>query len=674
MGTSRQSWSANRVVRLGWRAAVVGIAALGLVAGYSAFGNDGGAVAAQGKPTAVSQQAMGSVSGTVTASKPFKAAQVYLRNVDKRIQYMVYTNAGAFRAVALFPGNYELTVRARGLESETQKLVVKTGEQPGLKVTLKDAKRPDQYPSSVDPATVTEGNGAGYTGSVPVTLASYDEIYPPGPGKQVIENLCMNCHGENTFPMQPKSAAGWKLGLDYMMGKTLIERDKERFGEGTLGGSASNFAFGLQDRKEVLAYLQKNFGLDKKPRAVRSDKEIPLDEARLGKAEFIEYYLPGDDKAAEKPGDASSKVAASDSESNASGKAGLQIAITLQLDAQGNVWTVDRGVPSRLVKLDPRTGEQKAWSLPDPKAGVHEILIDRKGMVWVPEFSRNADGSGDEIAPKLLGFNPKTEKWEFQLDADPDNVIRSTHKGPLMGSSLDSKGNIYMNWMLTGAIAKWDPTAKKMSVFRIPTPNAIPYGQTIDGNDNVWVAEWNGGKLGKFDTKVNQWSEFIPPTYPANFRRGPGADSANNIWVGIWAAGNRPAKIAKLDQKTGTWTEWPIPHRASQPYEATADREDNIWFPDTGTPDTPASIGRFNPRDQTFTFYPKPQFIADTSKLQHTADGAVWYAPRYGAVAGSSGFGVLFPDMDKITTLAPLALNGVPGYAFKGSSAAPSSK
>jgi mono/diheme cytochrome c family protein len=288
MVSSRRCRSTARRWRLGCRAAMVGIAVLGVIAAYGGFAGDGGAVSAQGKPTALSQQAMGSVSGTVVASKPFKAAQVYLRNVDKRIQYMVYTNAGAFRAVALFPGNYELTVRARGLESETQKLVVKTGEQPGLKVTLKDARRPDQYPSSVDPATVTEGNGAGYTGSVPVTLASYDEIYPPGPGKQVIESLCMNCHGENTFPMQPRSASGWKLGLDYMMGKTLIDRDKERFGEGTLAGSASNFAFGLQDRQDVLAYLQKNFGLDKKPRAVRSDKEIPLDEARLGIAEFIE--------------------------------------------------------------------------------------------------------------------------------------------------------------------------------------------------------------------------------------------------------------------------------------------------------------------------------------------------------------------------------------------------
>jgi hypothetical protein len=53
---------------------------------------------------------MASLSGTVESAKPFKAAQVYIKNVDKRIMYMVYTSAGQFRAVQLFPGNYEVSV------------------------------------------------------------------------------------------------------------------------------------------------------------------------------------------------------------------------------------------------------------------------------------------------------------------------------------------------------------------------------------------------------------------------------------------------------------------------------------------------------------------------------------------------------------------------------------
>src|SRR5215470_1270499 len=77
-----------------------------------------------------------SLSGTVESTTPFKAAQVFIRNVDKRILYMVYTNAGQFRAVALFPGNYEINVAAKGLESGVQKLVVKPGDNPKVKLSL----------------------------------------------------------------------------------------------------------------------------------------------------------------------------------------------------------------------------------------------------------------------------------------------------------------------------------------------------------------------------------------------------------------------------------------------------------------------------------------------------------------------------------------------------------
>src|SRR5262245_16966375 len=53
----------------------------------------------------------GNLTGTVQASTPFKAAQVLIRNVDKRVLYMVYTNGGKFRSVALLHGNYEVVER-----------------------------------------------------------------------------------------------------------------------------------------------------------------------------------------------------------------------------------------------------------------------------------------------------------------------------------------------------------------------------------------------------------------------------------------------------------------------------------------------------------------------------------------------------------------------------------
>jgi streptogramin lyase/mono/diheme cytochrome c family protein len=617
--------------------------AVGVALGCLVFGTSRPNVAAQSGAKDPALQGLASLSGTVTAGKPFKAAQVYIRNVDKRMLYMVYTNAGAFRAVALLPGNYEINVQAKGgLESDVQKLVVKAGDHPNLKVSLREAANTDQFPSAVPRQPIDWGGTVGASlpptsPMRPITFQDYAEIYPPGPGKEVLEQVCMVCHtGENFFPLNPRNEAGWKQAIDRMTSR------------GMLAGGASNFRFGPQDRQDVLAYLTKNFGPDSKLRAVRTDQEIPLDEANLGKAQFIEYYMVADLSKG-----ASNVQESRDVEGGGPGR--RRVGITMQLDGQGNVWMVENS--SRLVKLDPRTGQQKDFKLPDhPKYGIHEILIDRTGMIWIP--------ANAPTGPRLLQFDSKTEQWAKQIDPDPDNVIPSP-KGGLLGTTLDSKGNIYMNWMGSGAIGRWDRSTGKISIFRVPTNHARPYGQAIDRNDNVFAALWNSGNLTKLDTTTNQWTEFTPPTHPGNLRRGPGVDSQNNVWFGIWAAGNRPGKLAKLDQTTGRITEWTIPHRAAMPYEASPDGNDNIWFPDTGTPDHPATLGRFNPRDQTFTFYPKPQFVAETSKIQHSADGAVWYSPRYGAPDGATGFAVLYPDMDKITTLAAHPLNGPPGYAFK---------
>ena len=111
------------------------VAGVALVAGSSIVATGGGTIAAQ---KASELQGLGTVSGTVTASKPFKAAQVYLHSTDRRrhMEYTVYTQAGAFKAVAVFPGNYELTVKARGLESDPQPIVVKAGDNPAVTMEI----------------------------------------------------------------------------------------------------------------------------------------------------------------------------------------------------------------------------------------------------------------------------------------------------------------------------------------------------------------------------------------------------------------------------------------------------------------------------------------------------------------------------------------------------------
>ena len=115
------------------------------------------------------------LSGTVTASEPFTAAQVYARNLDRDMVYQVYTNGGRYRAVALFPGTYEVSASTKSLESDVQTITVSAGDAAEVDLTLGPLS--GDAPPLVIPAgrTAMESGRAGT-----FEYASYDEIYPPG--------------------------------------------------------------------------------------------------------------------------------------------------------------------------------------------------------------------------------------------------------------------------------------------------------------------------------------------------------------------------------------------------------------------------------------------------------------------------------------------------------------
>src|SRR5258705_4129033 len=103
------------------------------------------------------------VSGAVEAPRAFTAAQVHLLNVDKNVLFMVYTSGGRYRAVNLFPGRYEVTVRKPGFAAETKSLTLAAGPREALNFSLRaEAVQPVQQ------------GAFGFSSSIPgATLVSY---------------------------------------------------------------------------------------------------------------------------------------------------------------------------------------------------------------------------------------------------------------------------------------------------------------------------------------------------------------------------------------------------------------------------------------------------------------------------------------------------------------------
>src|SRR5262245_61486501 len=63
----------------------------------------------------------GTLSGMVTAARPFRAAQVHLKNRDRNMLYVVFTRGGHYKAINLLPGDYEVWVEKKGFTSDISK-------------------------------------------------------------------------------------------------------------------------------------------------------------------------------------------------------------------------------------------------------------------------------------------------------------------------------------------------------------------------------------------------------------------------------------------------------------------------------------------------------------------------------------------------------------------------
>src|ERR1700687_665847 len=318
-----------------WLSGLVG--AIGLVLIFSAvetaFSGQNKAAKSAGIGTTGSITGTGTLSGTVKAPKEFKAAKVYVKNVDKNVVYMVFTEGGRYQAVDLFPGNYEVSVTKNGFTgSDVQKITIASGGSATADLTLKEGTyRPNQQMRSGLP----KGE----------PLVSYDELYPPSHARETIERTCIMCHGPDFLPNKQWDESQWNDAIN------LMQNPEDNAGARLVPGT-----FAKGEREELVAYMVKNFGPDSKKRGLAVGDQ-PIDEKALGKAMFIEYHIPP----------------------LANGQRGFHDA---HLSQNGDIWYVDaRGL--QVGKMDPRTATWNDYSVAGPQFRGHGLTQDASGDMWM---------------------------------------------------------------------------------------------------------------------------------------------------------------------------------------------------------------------------------------------------------------------------------------------------
>lgn len=553
---------------------------------------------------------LGSVSGAVAAEEPFQSARVYLRDPSRHITYMVYTAGGSFQARNVMPGTYDVTVAKTGFASDTQRVVVEAGKAASVNLKLTKG-----------------GSGAPVVGSRPietqVVLATFEEIYPPGPAFDTIERTCMACHGVNFIPQRSGlDEAGWNGLLEVMLSMNDsiwgIENGTPMMPPGAISEA---------QRAELVTYLVQNFGPGKPPRMVLNDQDLPMDEAELAKAMWMEYTV-----------------------AEPKSPSGVNRAIQEPyFDLQGNVWYTEITKGSTAVlRLDPRTGEFTRFPTPNPSWSPHGIVadpIEPQYMWWA--------GRGVDVA------RLDTRTGEMTPFGDTSNPMKWGGHTPV----FDSKGDLWYTMIAADKIGKWERATGQVKHWDIPTKGGRPYGVLVDHQDNVWFAEFYKCKVARFNPVTEEFTEFESPSAPCSLRR-LGLDSKGTIWYGAFSTG----MLGRLDPATGEMKEYKI-GRFSEPYEAWADPDDKIWITDGGQG---GMLVRFDPETEKFTYYQSPQ-RSDMPKMAITREGAVWYSNRSLASSGQgpATVGVLYPDVSRMTTLGAYYAVDAKGRAHGSGSPAP---
>ncbi len=253
-------------------------------------------------------------------------------------------------------------------------------------------------------------------------------------------------------------------------------------------------------------------------------------------------------------------------------------------DTDGNVWYTDFG-EMFVSKFDPKTLKLTEYPIktfkPDAPVGLLSLAFDKEGMLWFDTMYQGAIGSLD---PKTgaTKYYPLPAKWN-------DNRIQLNFVG--LRHDVDDK--VWTKDVGTKAVFRLDLATGNWERFR-PTdllPDAADHHYGIyqvisDAQNNLWMAEFSEGYLGKIDAKTLKVTWYTPPTPHARLRRmevRPNGD--------IVATEYRGNKVAVFDPKTEKFTEYALPPY-TYPYRANFDKNGDIWASTMSTD----RVVRMNPK------------------------------------------------------------------------------
>lgn len=300
------------------------------------------------------------------------------------------------------------------------------------------------------------------------------------------------------------------------------------------------------------------------------------------------------------------------------------------VDARGMVWFGKMG-KNALMRLDPRTGVLREWTVPSGLGGIMDTIVDAEGAVWFSESAANFIGR----------FEPRTERFT----AFPLPRIDSMNAEPVRLWD-DARGGLWFTAHQGMRLGRLDLTTGAMRLWEVPRLAVVdtvahPFSIAVTATGEVWFgAAERGGALGRLDLATG--AVRLYPLAPCHGWPQDVIALAPDQAGRVWYIDHQYACMGYIETATGQVSEWQVPPAPSGEarvlnalvFDPTSGA---IWMTSTGA----NALIRYQPGARTYTYYPLTIPKSIPYGLALTQEGALWFTADGGSSA--TYVGVLTP-------------------------------
>jgi len=236
-------------------------------------------------------------------------------------------------------------------------------------------------------------------------------------------------------------------------------------------------------------------------------------------------------------------------------------------------------VANKLGRLDPKTGLFNEYPLKTPDSGPHGLVADKSGNIWFTAIAAGYVGRLNPNTGDITEYRPSGN-----TEIDPHTPV------------FDRDGILWFTNEDTNYVGRLDPATGKMTLTKVPTPHAIPYGIVILPTNTPFFCEFGTNKLGTIDTRTMAVHEYRLPNANARPRRLALAPDGT-IFYTDYARGY----LGHFDPVAGKLLkEWASPGGPdSEPYGIAISADGFVWYSESGV--QPNTLVRFDPKSETFS-------------------------------------------------------------------------